>query len=70
VRESTPFRAGRDERDEQRLERANDHRGHVRGRHVELRAAMIVLDAATLDVHAWAEVPFPIPLGFHGSFFR
>jgi carotenoid cleavage dioxygenase-like enzyme len=34
------------------------------------RSAMVVLDAGTLDVKAWAEVPLPIPLGFHGSFFR
>jgi len=27
-------------------------------------------DAATLDAHAWAEVPMAIPFGFHGSFFR
>jgi carotenoid cleavage dioxygenase-like enzyme len=41
------------------------------GSHVDTqRSAMVVLDAATLDVRAWAEVPIPIPLGFHGSFFR
>jgi beta,beta-carotene 9',10'-dioxygenase len=34
------------------------------------RSAMAVLDARSLDVLAWAEVPLPIPLGFHGSFFR
>jgi beta,beta-carotene 9',10'-dioxygenase len=34
------------------------------------RSAMVVLDARTLDVVARAEVPLPIPLGFHGSFFR
>jgi carotenoid cleavage dioxygenase-like enzyme len=33
-------------------------------------SALLVLDAASLDVHAWAEIPAPIPLGFHGSFFR
>jgi carotenoid cleavage dioxygenase-like enzyme len=33
-------------------------------------SAMAVLDAATLEVRAWAEVPLPVPLGFHGSFFR
>ena len=31
---------------------------------------LAVLDAATLQVHARAEVPVPVPLGFHGSFFR
>ncbi|HWO13577.1 MAG TPA: carotenoid oxygenase family protein, partial [Polyangiaceae bacterium] len=41
------------------------------GSHVsESRSAMVVLDARSLDQRAWAEVPFPIPLGFHGSFFR
>lgn len=41
------------------------------GSHLDAdRSAMLVLDAATLDVRAWAEVPLPIPLGFHGSFFR
>jgi len=41
------------------------------GSHVdEARSAMVVLDARSLDVRAWAEVPLPIPLGFHGSFFR
>ena len=34
------------------------------------RSAMVVLDGATMQLHAWAEVPVPIPLGFHGSFFR
>lgn len=34
------------------------------------RSAMVVLDARTLDVLARAAVPLPIPLGFHGSFFR
>jgi carotenoid cleavage dioxygenase-like enzyme len=34
------------------------------------RSALLVLDARTLDVLARAEVPLPIPLGFHGSFFR
>lgn len=34
------------------------------------RAALVVLDAATLEVRARAELPVPIPLGFHGSFFR
>jgi beta,beta-carotene 9',10'-dioxygenase len=36
----------------------------------ENRSALAILDAATLDVLAWAEVPLAIPLGFHGSFFR
>jgi carotenoid cleavage dioxygenase-like enzyme len=36
----------------------------------EDRSAMFVLDAATLDVRATAEVPIPIPLGFHGAFWR
>jgi beta,beta-carotene 9',10'-dioxygenase len=41
------------------------------GSHLDAaRSAMVVLDAGTLDVKAWAEVPLPIPLGFHGSFFR
>jgi len=41
------------------------------GSHVDaMRSAMAVLDARTLDVLAWAEIPLPIPLGFHGSFFR
>jgi beta,beta-carotene 9',10'-dioxygenase len=41
------------------------------GSHVsESRSAMVVLDARTLEHRAWAEVPLPIPLGFHGSFFR
>lgn len=41
------------------------------GSHVsEPRSAMVVLDARTLEQRAWAEVPLPIPLGFHGSFFR
>jgi carotenoid cleavage dioxygenase-like enzyme len=39
---------------------------HVNKEHSELR----ILDAATLDVIATAEVALPIPLGFHGSFFR
>jgi beta,beta-carotene 9',10'-dioxygenase len=41
------------------------------GSHVaEARSAMVVLDATTFELRAWAEVPLPIPLGFHGSFFR
>jgi len=41
------------------------------GSHVEeSRSAMVVLDGKTLDLHTWAEVPLPIPLGFHGLFFR
>jgi beta,beta-carotene 9',10'-dioxygenase len=41
------------------------------GSHVrEARSAMVVLDAESFDLRAWAEVPLPIPLGFHGSFFR
>jgi carotenoid cleavage dioxygenase-like enzyme len=41
------------------------------GSHVtEPRSAMVVLDAKTFEVRAWAEVPLPIPFGFHGSFFR
>jgi beta,beta-carotene 9',10'-dioxygenase len=36
----------------------------------EARSALVVLDAATLAVRARAELPVPIPLGFHGSFFR
>jgi carotenoid cleavage dioxygenase-like enzyme len=36
----------------------------------EERSCMAVLDAATLQVRARAEVPLPVPLGFHGSFFR
>lgn len=36
----------------------------------EARSALIVLDAATLEVRARAALPVPIPLGFHGSFFR
>ncbi len=41
------------------------------GSHVEeSRSAMVVLDGKTLDLQTWAEVPLPIPLGFHGSFFR
>jgi carotenoid cleavage dioxygenase-like enzyme len=38
---------------------------HARDDRSELR----VLDARTLDVIAHVEVPLPIPLGFHGSFF-
>lgn len=34
------------------------------------RSVLVVLDAATLEPLAHAEVPLPIPLGFHGSFFR
>jgi beta,beta-carotene 9',10'-dioxygenase len=34
------------------------------------RSAMVVLDARTMEVVARVEVPLPIPLGFHGSFFR
>jgi len=37
---------------------------------LDTRSAVVVLDARTLDVQAWAEVPVSIPLGFHGSFFR
>ena len=33
------------------------------------RSVLVVLDAATLEPLAHAEVPLPIPLGFHGSFF-
>lgn len=41
------------------------------GSHVESsRSAMAVLDARSLEVRAWAEIPLSIPLGFHGSFFR
>ncbi len=41
------------------------------GAHVsEPRSALVVLDGESFDVRAWAEVPMPIPLGFHGSFFR
>jgi carotenoid cleavage dioxygenase-like enzyme len=41
------------------------------GSHVsEPRSALVVLDGDSFDVRAWAEVPLPIPLGFHGSFFR
>jgi beta,beta-carotene 9',10'-dioxygenase len=41
------------------------------GSHVnEARSAMVVLDARSFEVNAWAEVPLSIPLGFHGSFFR
>jgi carotenoid cleavage dioxygenase-like enzyme len=41
------------------------------GSHVrEGRSALAILDAQTLELRAWAEVPAPIPLGFHGSFFR
>jgi carotenoid cleavage dioxygenase-like enzyme len=36
----------------------------------EPRAALVVLDAESLDVRAWADVATPIPLGFHGSFIR
>ncbi len=36
----------------------------------EDRSELRVLDAQTLDVLARARVPVPIPLGFHGSFFR
>jgi len=36
----------------------------------EDRAALAIVDAASLDVVAWCEVPLPIPLGFHGSFVR
>jgi carotenoid cleavage dioxygenase-like enzyme len=32
--------------------------------------ALAVLDARSLDVVAWAEIPAAIPLGFHGSFRR
>jgi beta,beta-carotene 9',10'-dioxygenase len=32
------------------------------------RAALLVLDAATLDVLARADLDVPLPLGFHGSF--
>jgi len=42
----------------------------VGSHHTHDRSAMVVLDARTLDVLARAEVPLPIPLGFHGSFFR
>ncbi len=41
------------------------------GSHVsDARSALVVLDAHSLSLVAWAEVPVPIPLGFHGSFFR
>jgi beta,beta-carotene 9',10'-dioxygenase len=36
----------------------------------EDRSTLLVLDAHTLEVLARASVPLPIPLGFHGSFFR
>jgi len=36
----------------------------------EPRSALVVLDASEFRPRAWAEVPLPIPLGFHGSFFR
>ena len=36
----------------------------------EPRSALVVLDASDFRPRAWAEVPLPIPLGFHGSFFR
>lgn len=36
----------------------------------EPRSELRVLDARSLDVVARASVPLPIPLGFHGSFFR
>lgn len=34
------------------------------------QSAMLVLDAESLAVHAWARVEQAIPLGFHGSFVR
>ncbi|MGZ3455920.1 MAG: carotenoid oxygenase family protein [Polyangiales bacterium] len=34
------------------------------------RSALVVLDAQSLEPVAHAEVPFSIPLGFHGSFLR
>lgn len=41
------------------------------GSHVsDARSALVVLDAQSLVPRAWAEVPVPVPLGFHGSFFR
>jgi hypothetical protein len=36
----------------------------------EPRPALVVLGAKEFRPRAWAEVPLPIPLGFHGSFFR
>ncbi len=56
-------RPGGDAEDDGVLVAVGSHR-------VSERSAMVVLDATTLDVRAWAEVPLPIPLGFHGSFFR
>ena len=38
--------------------------GHLDGK----RAAMGLFDARSLERLAWAEIPAPIPLGFHGSF--
>jgi beta,beta-carotene 9',10'-dioxygenase len=38
--------------------------------HDQKRSAMLVLDAESLAVHAWATVHTEIPLGFHGSFVR
>jgi carotenoid cleavage dioxygenase-like enzyme len=31
---------------------------------------MHILDAASLETLATAEIDVPLPLGFHGSFFR
>jgi carotenoid cleavage dioxygenase-like enzyme len=43
----------------------------VVGAHTESeRSSMIALDARTMDLIARADVDVPIPLGFHGSFFR
>ncbi|WAS97298.1 carotenoid oxygenase family protein [Nannocystis punicea] len=36
----------------------------------EDRSQLRILDAATLEPLATAEAPLPLPLGFHGSFFR
>jgi len=36
----------------------------------EERSQLAVIDADTMTVIARAEVPLPIPLGFHGSFVR